>query len=365
MRIFRKELKILEVTRSEKKEIVKWINCAKCVAILAVLLDHTHKILFTNEKIEWASYFSVSLFVLISGITTYKTRAKNLALNGFRAYWQKVFGILTGYLIATILYTIAEYGYFDFETFMDLLIHFNASGPLYFVLLYLQLMLIHRPLLYFLEKNRKLQVFYEMILLVIVVIFASYSVKYTNIMHVYGGGGKLFGATYLILFYVGMLLEKYVFSGRDFSIGKSLICMVSFGILWLTWWQILCEKQFALEQVLGNIFGVGLNPPGVTLMISAMFMLFLCFGLFTWLERSNIIGRKLVELVNYIGCQSMYIFLFHRLILDYFLVKYVHFESRWLMRGCYLICMIVGSIMIGGAVELFTKFIKNISLPTT
>lgn len=332
---------------------------------MAVLIDHTHKILFTNEKIEWASYFSVSLFILISGITTYKTRAKNLMLSGYKAYWQKISSILLGYCIATTLYVIAEYGYLNFTILMDYLVHFNASGPLYFVLLYLQLMLIHRPLIFFLETTKgRYQVFSEMLLLAAIIFFAIFSVNRTNILNIYGGGGKLFGATYLILFYVGMLMEKYIFSGKDISTKKSIIYMISFGTFWIIWWQMLCEKQFALDQSLGNIFGVGLNPPGLTLMIFSLLMLFLCYGLFTWLEKSNVIGKKLVELMNYIGCQSMYIFLFHRLILDYFLVKYVHFESRWLMRGVYFFFMIVGSIMIGSVIELIIQFIKKSNLPT-
>ena len=44
----------MEMAQNEKKKIVKWINCAKCVAILAVLIDHTPNDL-TGQKMEWAS----------------------------------------------------------------------------------------------------------------------------------------------------------------------------------------------------------------------------------------------------------------------------------------------------------------------
>lgn len=98
---------------------------------MAVLIDHTYGILYNNEKIRYTSWFSVALFILISGITTYKSRKKNLALNGYMAYWQKISGILNGYCVATALYLIAKYKCFDFEMYMDFLVHFNASGPLY------------------------------------------------------------------------------------------------------------------------------------------------------------------------------------------------------------------------------------------
>lgn len=39
---------------------VKWINCAKLVAILAVMTDHTYSLLYTDLGINMLSYFSVS-----------------------------------------------------------------------------------------------------------------------------------------------------------------------------------------------------------------------------------------------------------------------------------------------------------------
>lgn len=50
---------------------IKWINRAKAVAIFAVLVDHTYGILYTNVKVAMASNYSVSLFILISGILSY------------------------------------------------------------------------------------------------------------------------------------------------------------------------------------------------------------------------------------------------------------------------------------------------------
>ena len=50
---------------------ITWINCAKCVAILAVLVDHTYQRLYDNQDISKLSYFSVSMFILLAGMTTY------------------------------------------------------------------------------------------------------------------------------------------------------------------------------------------------------------------------------------------------------------------------------------------------------
>lgn len=61
---------------------VTWINCAKFIAIFAVIMNHTFGILYTNQAVEWGFYYSVSLFILLSGITSYKTRIKYMKLGG-------------------------------------------------------------------------------------------------------------------------------------------------------------------------------------------------------------------------------------------------------------------------------------------
>ena len=48
-----------------------WIDCAKAIAIMAVAVDHCNGMLYTNPIIAQASYFSVSLFVLLSGLTAW------------------------------------------------------------------------------------------------------------------------------------------------------------------------------------------------------------------------------------------------------------------------------------------------------
>lgn len=73
----------VEISNSNRE--VVWLNCAKFVAIFAVMIDHTNGILYTNQEVAWASYFSVSLFILISGITSYKTRMRYMKWGGYNA----------------------------------------------------------------------------------------------------------------------------------------------------------------------------------------------------------------------------------------------------------------------------------------
>lgn len=66
---------------AENKQIL-WLNCSKTVAVLAVLVDHTNGVLYTNQDIAYASYFSVSLFIIISGLTSYFSNSSGKKVSG-------------------------------------------------------------------------------------------------------------------------------------------------------------------------------------------------------------------------------------------------------------------------------------------
>lgn len=53
----------------QKNERINWIDCAKLIAMIAVLVDHSNNLLYSDVRIAYASYFSVSFFVILSGIS--------------------------------------------------------------------------------------------------------------------------------------------------------------------------------------------------------------------------------------------------------------------------------------------------------
>jgi len=63
--------------QNEIEKRTNWIDCAKSLAILAVLVDHTNGVLYENEHIAFLSYYSVSLFILISGYLCYNSYTKH------------------------------------------------------------------------------------------------------------------------------------------------------------------------------------------------------------------------------------------------------------------------------------------------
>ena len=149
-----------------------WINMAKFAAILAVLVDHTRGVLYTKRSVAVASFFSVSLFIFLMGVTTYMSFAKSVGALGKKVAG-KIGAIAVAYALATFVYCLVAFHQFDFAAFLTYLTHFTISGPFYYILLYVQLCLISVPVFYF-------------------IFFAFHReptmAKITKIAHLYGGG---------------------------------------------------------------------------------------------------------------------------------------------------------------------------------
>ena len=210
----------------EKK--ITWINCVKAVAILAVMIDHTAGILYSQRNIQLASFFSVSLFIIVSGMMCYSSDERH-ELNWYQTFFRSSRGIITAYLIANVVYLVWNTHFFDFSTYVNYVIHFDLSGPFYYVLLYLQLMLVNRFLYNILKKNQgKYSIILDIAIGVVILIICFLTTNYTNILSVYGGGGKVFGGTYLFLFYLGMIITKYELL-KNSTLKKSVVLSIVCG----------------------------------------------------------------------------------------------------------------------------------------
>lgn len=338
----------------EHKQQITWINGAKFIAILAVMTDHTYEVLYTNPDIAYASYFSVSLFIILSGMTSYLADTRHITNWG--GVIRSCKNIVTAYCIAVVIYMIVETHGFDFLSYLSYLIHFNISGPHYFVLLYIQLMIANSFLFNLLQKcPRSIKGYiYEAFIMLGIVILSIWTTNYTNIFGVLAGGGKLFGGTYLILFYLGMLFMRHGWL-ENITLVKSSIALILPGILWFAVWRYTCLNGLKLDSHMP--FGNGFNPPGITFMTFGLCMLFMSFGMFTLLEHIKYL-KKITLFICGLGRHSLYIFLYHRLILDDFLVPYMANlidKNIWLARVGYFALMIAGSVLI----EIITVHIQK------
>lgn len=338
---------------------VKWVDVAKFAAIFAVMIDHTNGILYTNPQVAWFSYYSVSLFVIVMGITTmWSYDKKDEAL--FITVRNKCLGIIRPYVVATVIYAIFVYRSFDFDIILNHLIRFNMSAPFYYVLLYIQLTLFSPILFFVFENARKNWGGYaiEVVTFFVVLCIGSWTTNHSNILGVYGGGGKLFGGSYLILFYIGMWIGKYYKRMAFGKIASGVAAFVVCGFS-IAWWQFIAVDRCRIDSRLP--YGGGFNPPSISLglyafLVAAM-LLFLEQFLLNW---PNGVPSKIMEAFAFLGRHTLYIFLYHRLFIDVLLpntfsLTGITIENMWFKRIVYFVFMIGGSMLIEFALEKLHK----------
>ncbi|MGL5435865.1 MAG: acyltransferase family protein [Lachnospiraceae bacterium] len=335
----------------------KWINVAKFVAILAVITNHTSNILYTNKNIAIASYFSISLFLLLSGYTMSVSAEKNAGNNVIKRLKKSFMNIVIPYCIATFVYTVAVNHSFSFVEFLNRLIHFNASSPLYYVLLYIQILFVF-PIIYDIKMkadNSKHGIIFKALILLILLIFSSWSNNRTDILGVYGGGGVLFGGSYLILLYMGMLIKDWTFI---FDKINNFMGLIFFMVCTIGWWQFECFNYFAIDSKLP--FGSGINPPSIS-NITMAFLVYMTLFYFTKTFERYKYTIHIINIMSFLGKNTLYIFLYHRFVLDFILRPYVPLiKNIWITRIFYFLCMILGPMLIKTIVNKIENGIKEV-----
>ena len=247
-----------------------WLDVAKFVAIMAVMLNHVQIILYDDYRIEYFSFFNVSLFILVMGVTSFISLSKHSSDEYYNLTKIKIKAILIPYIVATIIYYIYFHHYFHLENIVIYLLHFNMSGVFYYVLLYIQLLIIAPVIIILLQRDCKHQIINEFVIGIVIVFIAYLTTNYSDIYGVFGAGGKLFGGTQLILLYVGMLFGKYCLDLKLSS--KINIMMAALSIVALVaMWVLICTDESVRDPILpyNGPFGGGINPPGVSLMLMA------------------------------------------------------------------------------------------------
>ena len=336
------------VARVSKR--AQWIDVAKFMAIIAVMIDHTSNLLYTDKAITYFSYFSVSLFILVMGITTmwsYNSDGRNV----WEKTRRKCLGIIGPYIVATFVYGILKYGELDFEVMFEHIIRFNISGPFYYVLLYVQLVLVSPILFYIFEKaeTKSRGVVIELFAFLTVLLISWWTTNYSNILGVHGGGGKLFGGTYLILFYIGMWFGKY---SKRISLSPFLSGTLAtlFGILAVVWGRFVANDKLQIDTMIP--FGDGVNPPSISLGLYAI----LIAATLYFLESALIhfpseVPMKAMGVLAFFGKHTLYIFLYHRLIIDIVIPRIIDntgmtISNILIKRIVYFACMIGSSMII-------------------
>lgn len=361
---------------------IEWLNCAKFIAILGVMLDHTYKVLYSNRNIANASYYSVSLFIIIAGMTSYLSDCRHPNESWGQTFWRSSKKLILAYCIAVFVYFVYRTHSFDLAGYLNCFIHFNIAGPHYFVLLYIQLMLTNRFFFNLLQISSQMSKWWivEGAVLLGVTLLSVWTTRFTNVFSVYGGGGKLLGGTYLILYYVGMLIMHHSIkhhnvtidamahhNNNNASIISKLVCARGWWggaialtslCLYIIWWQVICRVgQNAIDAIVP--FGKGFNPPSLSFIVLALTMLMFAYT-FTSFFETRVITKKFVIFVSWLGRHTMPIFLYHSFFLGFILKKHFHWMPTWniwIARLFYFSVMIFCSIILD---RLFSGIIRHI-----
>ena len=343
--------------KTKEKIYLKWLDAAKGIAILAVLVDHLGGILYSNTMISVCSYFSVTVFVFLAGITSYYSSERHKEDDSKNEIIRKVKGIFIPYIIATGVYQVVINRRFDLFDCLSHIIKFNSTPPFYFVVFYIQLMIIS-PYIYRLINHWKTKIAHG-IILVLTIIISIICIRYTFILDVWGGGKYLFGGSYLFVFLLGEMSAHYGLPLQKkrnvvktvMAVGAVIICMIWLGLY-----------RFKLDNIIKKPFGEGVNPPGVTLMLYGGCIVIALQYIFSYIEISkSIVLRVIYDNLSFIGNYSLYIFLYHKVVLDYFLIR-INISNVWMKRVIYIVAMIGIPILIKKVVDKIYMQMKEVKI---
>ena len=271
--------------------------------------------------------------------------------------------------VAVFVFDIVSDGYFSLQEYLYMLVHFNASGPHYYVLLYLQLVILGPFIANTISNGKILSWLKSILVLIASILISIFTTNHTDLLGVYGGGGRLVGGSYLVLFVVGMIIAK---ENRSFAIigRKSLFLIIVLVIAVLCWVHFIFLNKLLIDSKLP--LGEGFNPPSISLGLYAT-LLFLLFYLIDIFAESFGVCKYLNLLVRpltFIGGHTLYIFLYHRLFLDYINVMICSrntmfsemYNNPWIRRIWIIIIMIFGPILIEVIAKSISKNIGSIYL---
>lgn len=285
----------------------KAIDFLKAMAIIGVLQNHLPVV----ARIYDATYslFAVSLFVIMGGVTSaLSLDGKNIFDKGY--YWKRIKNILLPYAVAICAYVFLERGYFDIIYIFNKFIIF--TGHMYYITFFLELIMA-APVLVAIYRRCQTNKLIQLLVLASSIWLSIFFQKYTYIEKFALGGKFLFGGSYFFLFNFGI----YCYYNRNLlnTITSKWVAFIS-GVLGLTY---IIYKQWNLIW--------WSNPPVKEVVIYAIVIFILCysgFGLIQSFFEKRITRVKFKDVVlpmTFIGKNSLYVYLWHVLIIDILLRK--------------------------------------------
>lgn len=334
----------------------QWINVAKCAAIMAVMLDHVRFRLYTDATVQNFSFYSVSLFILLMGITTYISYSRSAIALGKKVLI-RIKSIIVPYFWAVVIYSVVINHYFDLVSVLHSFINFNIVGPHYYVLLYVQMLLVTPLIFVFVRwcvnnEKKSFGLIAEIVFGGGVLLIATLMNNYSSLLNTTAINVKLFGGSYLVLLYLGMIISAHKNFFENMQ-RKWLVVLMCFSlVLAIMIQQTVNTHGYVLDKKLP--LGSSVNPPGIMLIAYAICILTVIYCMVKLIEGSKVlILSKLIGCLDFFGRHTLYIFLYHRLFLNYFIKDIDNIVVNWIF---YFGIMIGGSLLLEFAIKKIEKY---------
>ncbi|AIQ49625.1 hypothetical protein R70723_29920 [Paenibacillus sp. FSL R7-0273] len=284
---------------------LRWINFLKGAAMLAVVFDHLYGLVYVNAFIHSLTIYSVTLFIILAGFTSSISIGRTKM--PIRAYIVKrITPIVVPYLVATLVYHLYWNNLrFDFNVFKNQVIMFNASAPFYFVLFFLQLIVVS-PLLYRVFHGR---VFYQQLLgLFFIYLMSFYLTHFTSVANYYGGASRVLGGSYLFCFSLGIFLQLLSSNPPIFlkKVFQSDIKILVVGLVTALIAMFIYINAHLLDKSWAN-------PPNKNTLFYTIIIASILFFAFQIAEKRIKQLALIFTPIELIGSNSLYVFLYHSL----------------------------------------------------
>ena len=252
--------------------------------------------------------------------------------------------------MATLVFCLLTQGWvFDLEFYLSSVVRFNAAGPFYYVLMYLQFLFAVPILALFTRWSGWRGIGLEIVGFMVCLVIGCFTTTHSNVLHVYGGGGNLLGGTFLILLYMGIWFGKYC---RDIRLGKLLLFVefLVFCVAAVAWWGFMVQDRLRMDVLFPFVKSLKFrgNPPGICVVIYSCLVAGTVFFLGTLLDycATNRV-RRIMGGVTWLGRHTLYIFLYHNFWRD--VLQRIPCISgmgyTWLKWIIYFSVMILGSLL--------------------
>lgn len=338
------------------KQRLEWISGAKFIAIMAVVIVHCNGLMYTSNYIAMATSFSVTLFILLSGIGTYFSYSKSLNTSIVKGVL-KTLPLLKSYILATFILYLAYKREFLLLDLLKHIVKFDIEGTFYFVFFFLQLKLISPILLkwYGYCDRKPNRAMLHGLSLAASLVLSSIFINHTYTLPLYGGGKFLFGGTYFFVYYLGIVIGS-ICNIKPEKKQLILIGIVS-AVLWFIWSVGIATYKLPFDIWLRPVLGYGDNPPSLNYIVFALLTLTICYAFIELLSGiDNTVVKKLLSVITCLGNNTLEIFLYHFAIMKLATEFFPVFTLNvWLAR----LVLFPAMVLLAPAVKyVFLKIIK-------